>query len=69
MTIRFLSIPQGIVDVYHRRGVVGAEGFGRIAGRKTDASSLMIITGVSFVVYWDELPSQKFVSEFMWRLT
>jgi len=66
--IHFESIPQGILDVYGRIGVVGATDGESTAGRETDCESLMLIAGHEFTVYWDELPKPSFISEFMRRL-
>lgn len=67
--IKFQSIPQGILDVYHRIGVVGASDGVETVGEVTQAESLMLIAGNKFTVYWkDELPKPSFISEFMRRL-
>jgi len=69
MTIQFSSIARGIVEVYHKIGVVGASDDIEFFGRKTAFETLMIVAGCEFTVYWSKMPLPKFVSEFMWRLS
>jgi len=68
MTTKFLSIPRGIIEVYHRIGVVGASDGAELSGHKTPFETLVLIAGVEFTVYWSKMPTPQFAREFMRRL-